>query len=391
MRVGVYCDMRYRRDEFGAISTRRAFVLLLAALADEVEEVVLAGRLDAEPGRDPYTLPRTVSFAALPPYRDGTAVGAQARSLRRSLDAWDRVLDRVDVAWIFGPHPLAVAFAHRTRRRGVPLVLGVRQNYPAYIAARLPSRSWAWAVPVAQFLDAAFRAQALRSPAVVLGSQLARRYRRSPALLETGFSLVSERDVVAPEVAIGKSWETDRTIVSVTRLDQEKNPLLLVDVLASLRRADSRWRMTIAGDGPLRSAIAERAGELGVLEAIRLPGEVPNGPALWDEYRSAHAFLHSAWTEGKPQVLAEAHAAGIPVVASDVGGVREALAGGTTGLLYPAGDVGGAASHLRALAADADLRARLIGTAHSHLRGETREAQLERIARFLGTCAGGGA
>lgn len=383
----MYCDMRYRRDG-DAISTRRAFVLLLAGLADEVDELLLAGRLDPEPGCDPYRLPDHVGFTALPHYRDGTAVGSQVASLRGSLHRWDEVLDRVDVAWVFGPHPLAVAFAARTRRRGVPLVLGVRQNYPAYIAARLPSRRWAWAVPAAQLLDAAFRRQAAHAPAVVLGEELARRYRRAPALLNTGFSLVSESDVVDPRAALQKSWQTERTLLSVTRLDREKNPLLLVDVLASLRAGDARWRMTIAGDGPMRPEIQRRARELRVAGALRLAGEVRNGPALWTEYRRAHAFLHSAWTEGKPQVLAEAHAAGLPVVATDVGGVRDALLGGRTGLLFDPGDVGGAVRALHAVATQPELRARLVTAGSASLSGETREAQLRRIAAFLGASAG---
>src|ERR1700712_3740971 len=157
MRIGIYTDMLFRRDG-DTVSTRRVFVRFVAALGPHVEEVVIFGRLDPEPGRFAYELPRErVRFVALPHYERGTEILAMARAVRGSCRIVGAGLRRLDALWVFGPHPLAVvlaAFALLRRRR---VFLGVRQDYPRYIAGRLPSRRWRWAVPAARALDGAFR------------------------------------------------------------------------------------------------------------------------------------------------------------------------------------------------------------------------------------------
>ena len=68
---------------------------------------------------------------------------------------------------------------------------------------------------------------------------------------------------------------------------------------------------------------------------MHTPGFIPYGDELLGHYREAHAFVHVALTEGVPQVLYEAMGSGLPIVATDVGGISAALAGGERGLLVP--------------------------------------------------------
>jgi glycosyltransferase involved in cell wall biosynthesis len=387
MRLGIYTDMLFRSDG-DTISTRRAFVRFIAALPPRVEEVVIFGRLDPEPGRFAYELPRAgVRFVALPHYARGTDLGAVVRALRRSRAIFAAELERLDALWVFGPHPLAVVFAAMARRRGMRLFLGVRQDYPRYIAGRLPSRRWAWAVPVARGLDGVFRLLARRAPTVALGRELGQRYAGGAPVLVTGFSLVPRAELVDRRLALGRSWDGERVVLSVGRLDAEKNPLLLADVIAQLRARDPRWRLVVAGDGPLRTALEQRLRALGVEGSVQLLGEVANGPDLWSLYRASTVFLHVSLTEGLPQVLFEAQAAGLPIVATAVGGVPAALHGGRTGLLVRPGDAAACASALERLAGDGALRERLIDEGLRAVEHDTLEAQLERLATFFEAAA----
>jgi glycosyltransferase involved in cell wall biosynthesis len=384
IRLGVYTDMTYRSDG-DAVYAGRAFVRFVTGLPPRVAQVVLLGRLDPTPARSHYRLPSTdVEFVALPHYPRVSSIWRMLRSVRASCRAFRHELERLDAVWIFGPHPMAVLFAWLARRHRKPLILGVRQHYPRYIAGRLPGARWLWALPVAHALDAAFRYLGRQAPTIAVGDELARRYAGGAPVLATGFSLVRRSEVVSPAQALAKRWSGELRLLSVTRLDPEKNPLLLVETLAKLRVRDPRWRLVIAGDGPMRGQLLDEIERRRLNDVIEVRGEVSNGPELWGLYRSCHAFLHVSLTEGVPQVLFEAQAAGLPIVATDVGGVRAALAAGGAGLLIQPRDPEAAVTALRRLANEPSLRRRLIEAALEQIQTQTLEAQLDRIALFMG-------
>jgi glycosyltransferase involved in cell wall biosynthesis len=384
VRLGVYADLVYRH-EGATISTDRSFVNFVTALPPRVDEVVLFGRLAPRSGRDPYVLSVDhVRFVALPYYPSVFHVPELVRSLPAARRAFAAELDRLDAVWLFGPAPTASVFASVARSRGTPVLLGVRQDYPLYVRNRLPGQAWFWAAGIAQLLDLHFRYLARSCPTVTVGEELAGRYRGGSAgVLPIGLSLVRDEDVVPLEECLARRWDGDLRVLSVGRLDPEKNPLLLLDVIERLRRRDPRWRLAVVGDGPTAGQMAQTVRTRGLADAVELLGEVANGPALWRQYRSSNVFLHVSLTEGLPQVLFEAEAAGLPIVATDVGGVSAALGRGTRGLVVPPRDAAAAAQALARLAVDEKLRRQLIAAGHEHIRTATMDAQLDRVAAFF--------
>ena len=127
-------------------------------------------------------------------------------------------------------------------------------------------------------------------------------------------------------------------------------------MLQLLRKRDTRWRLEVIGEGRDRPALERRAKELGVAESLDLPGYVEAGEQLWQRYRSSHAFLHVSLTEGVPSVLFEAQAAGLPVVATDVGGVRTIVEQTRPGAAA-ARDAAAAASAVARIAVRSDAQA----------------------------------
>jgi glycosyltransferase involved in cell wall biosynthesis len=382
VRLGVYADLVYRANG-DRVSTDLSFVEFVAGLATRIDELVVFGRLEPEPGEYPYALPPQVRFVPLPHYPSVAALRGVARAVRRSRAIFASELETLDAVWLFGPHPLTLEFVRVARRRR-PVFLGIRQDFPRYIWHRLPHRGWLAAMPGVYALDWAFRRLARRLPTVVVGNDLARAYARGPApVFVTGFSLIRSKDVVAADDALSRSWAGPLRVVSVGRIDPEKNPFLLPEILADLRARDPRWRLTAVGSGRLEAAVAERARELGVADALELAGYVPAGPELWEEYRRGNVFLHVSLTEGVPQVLFEAQAAGTPIVATDVGGVRSALEDGRLGRLVPPNDAAAAAEQVDALRLDLEARRRLVIAGLEHARRETMDAQLDRIVDFF--------
>jgi glycosyltransferase involved in cell wall biosynthesis len=380
VRLGIYADLAYRADSDG-VSTDRAFILFIAALAERVDKLVLFGRLDPRPGRAPYVLPERIRFVPLPHYARATDVAAMLRGLRAAQRTFAATIESLDLGWIFGPHPVALEFVRVARARRLPVVLGIRQDFPAYIARRLPNHRRAWAVPAAHLLEGSFRLLARRIPSVVVGDALAQHYRGNVHV--TGISLVRRNAVADVGEALGKGWLGDIRLLSVGRLDGEKNPLLLADVAAHLRRNDSGWRLIVVGEGALAPAVVARARALDADDTLELRGYVPHGEELWQLYRSSHAFLHVSSTEGLPQVLFEAQAAGLPIVATAVGGVPDALGHGARGLLIPQEDAVAAAIACERLRGEPELRARLIRNGLEFARAESMESHLDRLVPFL--------
>jgi glycosyltransferase involved in cell wall biosynthesis len=377
-RLAVYTDYLYGRrgDE---VRADRAFALFIGRLAREFDRVVAVGRLDRTGDAAKYPIGEGVEFVELPFYAALTSAPKVLSVLARSLRAYWRVLDEVDVAFLLGPHPLSIAFALAALARRKRVVLGVRQDMVPYVKSRRPGRRGL--IAAAALLEAAFRLLGRVCLVVAVGPAIARNYRHSRQVLDVAISLVPAAELVEPSDAVARDYGGELTLLSVGRLDVEKNPLLIADVLAGLAERDDRWRLVVCGEGPLRESLAERLERLGVASRAELRGYVPNDQGLIDLYRTSHAFLHVSWTEGLPQVLLEALAAGLPVAATDVGGVGEAL--GPAVLHIPPGDPAAAVAALARIAGDAALRGSLIGAGHSYMRQHTAEAEARRVAAFL--------
>ena len=377
MRLAVYTDYKYRRDAAG-VYAEKAFSLFLGRLADRLDGLVLLGRVDPSPGGWHYRLPDSITFVALPWYRSLAQPLRAAPAMLRSVRRFWRVLDDVDGVWLLGPHLLSIAFVAVAVVRRKRVVLGARQDLPRYVASRHSRRRTLRGL--ALVLEGAWRMLARRHPIVVVGPDLERRYRRAIETLGIYVSLVEERAIEdAAEAA--RDYSGELRVLAVGRLEHEKNPLLLADVLALLRERDPRWRLVVCGDGPMREELMESLDRLGVGTYADLRGYVPMNGGLGRFYRDCHLLLHVSWTEGVPQVLLEAFAARLPVVATAVGGVPHAAGG--CALLVPPGDANAAASQLSRLAADPSLRARLTEAAADRARRHTLESETRRVSDFL--------
>jgi glycosyltransferase involved in cell wall biosynthesis len=383
LRLAVYTDYEYTSDGVRRYG-QRAFVVFLEALRAHVERLVLVGRFDPQPGSSHYPLHEETELVGLPHYESLGHPVAVARSLVLSAVRFWRLLDEVDTVWVLGPYPHSVLLAVLTALRRRRLVLGVRQDMPVYVRSRRPDRRWMHLG--ADMLEAIWRLLARRYAVVVVGPELERKYRDGHArsVLATTVSLVSERDLaLAPDAIAARRYDDQLTLLTVGRLDAEKNPLLLADIMVELQAGKRRWRLLVCGDGPLREQLQERLSELGLLDRVELLGYVPVDGGLLDLYRSSHAFLHVSWTEGFPQVLVEAFATGLPTVATAVGGVPAAASGAA--VLIEPGDALAAADALERVASDARLREELIEAGLARARAGTLEAASERLAEFLAT------
>ncbi len=157
------------------------------------------------------------------------------------------------------------------------------------------------------------------------------------------------------------------------RLTREKGVALLADAFLAARARDPRLHLLLAGGGPEEDALRERLGHsatfLGWLE----------GAALAAAYASADLFLFCSQTDTFGQVILEAQASGLPVVAVAAGGPAELIADGRSGVLCPP-RVEALASALASLAGSRAARERLERGGLAAVAGRSWEASLGRLA-----------
>jgi glycosyltransferase involved in cell wall biosynthesis len=143
-------------------------------------------------------------------------------------------------------------------------------------------------------------------------------------------------------------------LAMIARFEPQKDHVTLLQALAGLKH--EAWHLDLIGDGPLLPQARELSRRLGLDERIQFWGQRMDVAARLAD--SQVALLITKW-EGFPRSILEAMRAGLPVIASAVGGVAESVRDGDTGFTVPREDVGALQERLLKLLANPDLRCRM--------------------------------
>jgi glycosyltransferase involved in cell wall biosynthesis len=152
---------------------------------------------------------------------------------------------------------------------------------------------------------------------------------------------VSANRFTEPDPVFGarlRSWfphSPRRIIGAAGRLSPEKGFDVLVNAAADVCEKKSDASFVLFGDGPMKTALADQIGRLGLEDRFLLPGFTHELDCYLPHF---DVFTQSSHTEGMPNVILEAFAAGVPVVATAVGGTPEIVEHGRNGFLVPPGD-----------------------------------------------------
>lgn len=182
------------------------------------------------------------------------------------------------------------------------------------------------------------------------------------------------RDALAASLGLGAGA---RLIGSVGRLNPVKDHAMLLQAFELVHAAMPEAALVLVGDGPARGMLEAAARASGAHARVRFLGDREDVAALLAGFE---LFALSSRSEGYSVALLEACAAGLPVVATDVGGNREIVADGRNGRLVPAGDAAGYAEALLELLRDRPLAARM-GTA-GHAWAVARGSLQSMAARY---------
>ena len=140
--------------------------------------------------------------------------------------------------------------------------------------------------------------------------------------------------------------QTFKTILTIGRLDPQKDQQSLIQAFAKLHPAFPDWKLMIYGQGPDQQKLAALIAQLNLQDTVTLAGTTKD---IWSVLAMADLFVFPSRYEGFPNALCEAMSAGLPVIASNVTGNKDVVQNKVNGLLFEAGDVDALAALMQEL------------------------------------------
>ncbi len=191
----------------------------------------------------------------------------------------------------------------------------------------------------------------------------------------------SGRDDIGRSLGVSKSAVV---ALSVGSLTEQKDYMNLLNAAAIVVAQSPNIVFLIAGGGDLEDDLVTTARALGVSDHVRFLGERDDIPLL---LRRADIMVNSSAWEGLPITILEAMAAGVPTVATDVGGTAEVVSGGDCGLVVPSKDPESLAAAILKLAGNSALREQLSSRAREiYLRRYTAEQMTRETEALYDVC-----
>ena len=317
---------------------------------------------------DFYPLPPAITRVALdvmnPSSNPVSAVFHNIRRVSRLRSALRKSTPQVVLSFVDRTNVLVLLTAWGLR---VPVVVSERTNPPAY--------------PLGLAWEALRRLAYPKAKGLVLQTEGLKPW--GEKRVKKGRVFIVPNPVILPdarETGLPKSLKSislkkgRQRVVAVGRFGHEKGFDLLLEGFGRLASGFSGWDLVILGDGPLRPNLTRQVEGLGLHDRVFLPGRVKNPfPVL----AGCDLFVLSSRFEGFPNVLLEAMACGLPVVAFDCpSGPADIIHHGVDGLLVPAGDVGKLAEAMQSLMENPEERVRL-GDAAKQVTGRF---SMEKVA-----------
>ena len=368
-------------------STDEAFVKFVTSFHRYFDEIIFCDAVIRDETSRPYRLdPATSRVCPLPYFSLYSSWKDMWAILPKVCHVVTRNIHDWDVVWLQAPHPISLILACICMKWRKPFFLFIRQNLRVYVGHRNSGIRRRLAIWVAALLEHLFGFLFRRTLTFAVGKDLFHiQKKRGKRVYPVEVSLVSEQDIVP--VARNQIPENRGNVklLYVGRLDPEKGLAYLIRALhLLLRDSDTKATLQLAGAGPEEPKLRLQVDRLGLSRNVTFLGYVDYGADLFDVYKNNDIFILPSLTEGCPQVLFEAMACGIPIVATKVGGVPYLINDEENGLLVDLQSSTQIVEAVLRLVNEPELGKRLVTKGLSTVRNHTIEVQTQRMMAYVG-------
>lgn len=183
------------------------------------------------------------------------------------------------------------------------------------------------------------------------------------------------------------SKRNGRTIGYLGRIKTYKSVDHLLRAFAIVRRDLPEIRLVVVGDGDAKPALERLADTLGIRGAVEFTGFVSAEEKV-RRLQEMDLAVNPSAKEGWGLTVVEANACGVPVIASDVPGLKDSVVDGTTGLLYPYGNIDRLAALMRRMLGDPAERSRMAAESVRWAETFTWDASADAMLAVIGSARG---
>lgn len=181
---------------------------------------------------------------------------------------------------------------------------------------------------------------------------------------------------------VSKSAKSPFVVGFIGRISREKGPFDFVNVAKKVIEQDTDYEFWVAGEGPEEEALKDLVKKFNLEDKFHFIGQLTK-PILFDLYQKLDLLLLTSYTEGLPMVVLEACAMSVPVVTTNVGGVKEIIIHNYNGLLADAGDIDCLTRNVIALKKDKELIEKIKKNGRITVENEfSFKAAIEKIEAF---------
>lgn len=380
MRLTLFYAARfYQRD--GRVFVQPAYGKYVEALAAKVDELVLCGPVADHPvpGSGLELRSPNIEVVGLPYYQRD--VGA-LKVLPGSLRGISRALEGADLASIMLPLGVMgpVIFA-QAARHGVPLFLHVVGDLREQWSPEDYGRAMKGLLGlVVEGLELAQQRMIDSTFTFAQGTGLIEKHNGGPRrIVEAMETTIGAEDVRSE----GRTWKAGcPQLLYAGNLIRPKGVHVLLEALADLRDRGRSFTLDVLGTGPYEEELKALAKELELDDTVKFRG-FQDLPGVLTHMDQADVFVFPSFGEGMPRVLLEAMARGLPIIATDVGGIGGVIEDGRNGRLIPPGSPDALAAAVSALTQDAETWEKFSGAGLATAMDHTMDRYAELMVREL--------
>ena len=382
---GTCCVISHKQFYFkdGKYCSEGGFNKYIEVLAEIFDRIILAVPVDHEPTSDCGAPIKEgiVEFVEMPTYRHRYPalwllhpVGI-ARPMARAIGQ----ADLVHVMFPGYIQLIGLLIATILRR---PVFCSLVGDWESILAVSDFAKSHRFLIrPILLFHRLLLRWILRSGPAFVYGRRLLASYQKyTQNAVAGGTSTFSEGDLRSPDGS-GTLHDPPR-LLYVGRQDYKKGVGVLIEAMSILHKRGCQATLSIVGTGPNGTAFEKLVRDLGLDEAVDFRGYVRQRAELWQVYREHDVFVLPSFSEGMPQVIIEAFASGLPVVATNVGGIPDLVNPGG-GLLVPPRDKDALADAIERVLSDEAYRRACALRNLDVARVKTMEAQVKYMSKYI--------